>query len=763
MSPYLAIIRDSFRAALSSRVLWIAFVAIWLFLALLAPIGYHEDYTSTISWSDFDNGTQLKAMLARGLVDPTEAENPIGRLAAAMPNSLKRQLENVGKGDQRIFSRDLAEGLNTAIEDESWYDAEAWSKTARLKELRDLDELNQDEIADSLRKRRARLRIEAAFPGVFVARPARSITLSYAGYDFPAFFSLGKEQFVLVANQFVMPILMDWLLGFVLIFLGILVTSAIVPDMLQPGSLHLLLSKPVSRTLLLISKFVGGCAFVFLCVCQLVIGLWLIAGLRLDIWNIRLLWCIPVAVFLFSVFFSVSVFAGLRWRSPILAIGVTCIFGAFLLIFGIVGSYFDDFVRRPATIRNLIVADGKTIAITKDNELVEFDESENTWTKLIKTDASRSNDLLLPLVAYGKDHVLTARVRGGRFNPYGIGPPDLLMLNKDNDWKPEPSLRLPPATRKILVSEGSLLAMNSSGLMMADGDILTPQEAEESPGLLDQIASLIKIQGQAVDGFRSILPRDVSVIKPARSLVLNDGKAIVIYSRGRIFLLQPDEDATKPWKVTKRRDLDGDPSKPVKIAASGSVLLVVRNELPILLLDSETLQTKCEIEDPPEYSIVSAIGIGDQEKFVLVSAEGSCELIDMTSRQTDWLGLDEVETVHWDAASDQILIAHNVDRISFLDSKSYEQVREQVPAATGWRAVDRYGLTPLRAIIPQTGELGETVATLVSGKSAVAIAQGNTSGGEVIRRNVLRPVLSCAIFICFAMFVSCVYFSRKDF
>ena len=80
MSPYLAIIRDSFRAALSSRVLWIAFVAIWLFLALLAPIGYHEDYTSTISWSDFDNGTQLKAMLARGLVDPTEAENPIGRL-----------------------------------------------------------------------------------------------------------------------------------------------------------------------------------------------------------------------------------------------------------------------------------------------------------------------------------------------------------------------------------------------------------------------------------------------------------------------------------------------------------------------------------------------------------------------------------------------------------------------------------------------------------------------------------------------------------
>ena len=67
---------------------------------------------------------------------------------------------------------------------------------------------------------------------------------------------------------------------------------------------------------------------------QLVVGLYLVAGFRLDVWNLRLLWCIPVSVFLFSVFYSVSAVAGLRWRSPILAIALTTIFGTICLVVG---------------------------------------------------------------------------------------------------------------------------------------------------------------------------------------------------------------------------------------------------------------------------------------------------------------------------------------------------------------------------------------------------------------------------------------------
>ncbi len=324
MLPYLAVIRDSFHAALVSRILWVAFVAIWLLLGALSPIGYREDFTTTFRAQDFHNGTRMKAMLAQGLVDPDSKQAPIGRLAEAMPEDLRRQLQRVGEGDEvRIRLSVLADALNECLDDEGWYDAAAWKSTLRLKELRELNELDDTELDESIRRRRARLRIEAAMSGVFETRSSRSIMLTYGGLDFPANFAVDKTQFVTLVNQFVVPVIIDWLLGFALVFLGILVTASIIPDMLQPGSLHLLLSKPVSRTALLLSKFVGGCAFVFLCVVQLVVGLYLVAGLRLDVWNIRLLWCIPVSVFLFSVFYSVSLVSGLRWRSPILAIAVT--------------------------------------------------------------------------------------------------------------------------------------------------------------------------------------------------------------------------------------------------------------------------------------------------------------------------------------------------------------------------------------------------------------------------------------------------------
>ncbi len=66
MRPYLAVIADSFHAALASRILWAAFIAIWIFLGALAPLGYREDFTTDFRWIDLENGTQMKAMLAAG-------------------------------------------------------------------------------------------------------------------------------------------------------------------------------------------------------------------------------------------------------------------------------------------------------------------------------------------------------------------------------------------------------------------------------------------------------------------------------------------------------------------------------------------------------------------------------------------------------------------------------------------------------------------------------------------------------------------------
>ncbi|MEM9646262.1 MAG: ABC transporter permease, partial [Planctomycetota bacterium] len=98
--PYLAILVDSFRAALASRVLWCAFVAIWLLLIALAPIGYQEDLTTDFSRRDIENGTRFKAVLATGLVKPDESGPAIAAIADAMPKELKAQLRSVGEGEE---------------------------------------------------------------------------------------------------------------------------------------------------------------------------------------------------------------------------------------------------------------------------------------------------------------------------------------------------------------------------------------------------------------------------------------------------------------------------------------------------------------------------------------------------------------------------------------------------------------------------------------------------------------------------------------
>jgi ABC-type transport system involved in multi-copper enzyme maturation permease subunit len=812
MKPYLAVIADSFHSALSSRILWIAFVAIWIFLAALAPIGYHEDYTTTFRWFDLDNGTQMKAMLARGLVDPQESQTALGRIARTFPDAIKRKLRQVAEGDDvRIDKADLAESLNDAMDNENWYDPQAWKTTVRLRELRELDELADDVIAEPERRRRARLRIEAALPGVFTAQSARSITLSYAGYDFPAFFLIGKTQFVALINQFVVPIMMDWLLGFALIFLGILVTASIVPDMLQPGSLHLLLSKPISRTMLLLSKFVGGCAFVFLCVCQLVFGLWLIAGFRLDIWNARILWCIPVAVFLFAVFFSVSVLAGLRWRSPILSIGVTCMFGAFVLVIGFIGGYFDRLVRAPDRIGHLAFDNQDIVIATRGGELKRFDRDSNQWVGIIEGDFRR-RDLIVPPVLIADRKIATARIRGGRFNLYGSGSLDLLLLDGDDQWKPNPGLRLPNGTRRLFAVDESLITLNNTGLMATTTDQaitesgIAEEEREEAAeeevinldaaaqtdqrraeenteanrtapaakiGVTAWISDLLRMQGGATEAFASIMPQGVTLTEPVRVSVIPGRRALAVYSRGRLMRLDlPQSDGEGDAVATLAEDLlmeDNNAARTVMATGGGSILLS-RAEEPIRWIDANDLTTLAEFPAPGGQTVVSAVGLGKLDRFAILSTDGRVRLASRLGSDVPLnpLEMTEVTAIEYDGQSNRLAIAHHIDSIDFLDvtddGQGLPQTRRTIrPSLTSWRNIDRFLVTPLRILTPQTGELSQTVTRLVSGKSSFAMGGAADGEQELVQLKIARPVISCGVFIAVMLTLSCVYFSRRDF
>jgi ABC-type transport system involved in multi-copper enzyme maturation permease subunit len=88
--------------------------------------------------------------------------------------------------------------------------------------------------------------------------------------------------------------------------------------MLEKGNIDLLLSKPVSRTQLLIGKFSGGILVVLINIAFLVVGIWLVISLRFGSFNFSFLTIIISVTFIFAVLYSLIVLFGVITQSSIL-------------------------------------------------------------------------------------------------------------------------------------------------------------------------------------------------------------------------------------------------------------------------------------------------------------------------------------------------------------------------------------------------------------------------------------------------------------
>jgi len=95
------------------------------------------------------------------------------------------------------------------------------------------------------------------------------------------------------------------------LLLSIFSCSSFIPSMLEKGNIDLLLSKPVSRTELLLGKYFGGLLVVFINILFLILGVWLIVGLKFGFWNIAFLYSSLIITFTFAVLYSLIVLLGI--------------------------------------------------------------------------------------------------------------------------------------------------------------------------------------------------------------------------------------------------------------------------------------------------------------------------------------------------------------------------------------------------------------------------------------------------------------------
>jgi ABC-type transport system involved in multi-copper enzyme maturation permease subunit len=125
------------------------------------------------------------------------------------------------------------------------------------------------------------------------------------------------EKFVRTAYTFVAVFLYVW--G---TFLAIFASAGLIPSVLEPGRIGLLLSKPVSRPMLLMGRYAGTLLVVALNNTYLITAIYLIIGWKTDIWYHSFLYAIVLATFNFAVMLTVVVLVGVHSESAALSLMV---------------------------------------------------------------------------------------------------------------------------------------------------------------------------------------------------------------------------------------------------------------------------------------------------------------------------------------------------------------------------------------------------------------------------------------------------------
>lgn len=102
--------------------------------------------------------------------------------------------------------------------------------------------------------------------------------------------------------------------------LSVFASAGLVAAVFEPGRIELLLSKPVSRTRILLGRYLGNLLVVAANIIYLIAGSWIIFGVKTGLWGIGYLYSSLFTIFIFAVLLAVIVLIGVLWESAAIAI-----------------------------------------------------------------------------------------------------------------------------------------------------------------------------------------------------------------------------------------------------------------------------------------------------------------------------------------------------------------------------------------------------------------------------------------------------------
>lgn len=759
MRPYLAIIKDSFREALASRVLWAMLVLSTLMLALVVPFGIKERTGISLRPNDITDskgliekiksqeavpqpspGKQIWSLFSDGYkaeLNPTEGKKP----ANPWPGMIYLQL--AGELQEMLSSRKL-------------YDPTAWSGIELSQEARDLIDQDIEQLDDEDVQRLNRLLLESAYPDEIASSRETAVALSYLGkhlFNWPS----SKKEYVDTAINW-----LEWIFcGVIGVFAAILVTASIVPQTYAAGAIDLLLSKPISRSLLYLTKYLGGCMFVLLNGAYLIGGLWLIAGLRWGQWSHRVLFMVPILAFIFAVYYSVSSLAGVIWRNAIVSVIAAVAFWAFCFGLWFVKDFvIDRFFLNPERVVKLVSAGDELVAANERSEILHWSTAKSDWEKILVGSVAESPPrvpgMMLPLVGPVYDpkndrlFALPVAIPGFAF---ATSDSSLIFGDHQSEWRRESGISAPPGTSTLFVnSKGTLLAATSSGIMKLVGE---PKSGKKPVKLFG-----FDLAAGGGGQFRSA-STNLQLGTPLAAAIDRTTDEVVLFDTQTLRLLSPD--AKDRYVERAQREVEGNVAG--IIAMGGGKVLLGQASGKITLFDSHGLEPqneyRPEANTAPRFADVSP----DGKFFAVLFHNRRLWLFDSINQvpiSVSLTGVGDMSAASF-SPNNHLLVADRFTRVTEYELPSGRVVERWRPTLGMLEKVYFFLVKPLYTVFPKPGELDTVVKYLLTGSESEAIGPSSDLQTTQRRLDVWGPIWSNLAFIGVVVALGCIYTQRKDF
>jgi ABC-2 family transporter protein len=773
MTPYLAVLKDCFREALASRILWLLTGLITLVLFVgLAPFTLLEESAARFQRNEFRNAPEFLKYLAS--LEKSQAPSAARQIWSRLPDSLRHRLrdsgtENVNEQVEVLFA--VRGELNGMLNSQNLYDPALWSPRMLSNEAQRLQERGPANLSEEERQRLNRLLIDAAFPDYILPAPSKVLYAAWFGYRLGTPLPFEPKQLTLLVN-FALAALTTFLAGILGVFIAILVTASTVPQTFEPGAIDLLLSKPVSRSLLFLTKFFGASTFILLNSAYLIGGMWLIAGLRFDIWSGRLLLCIPVFLFLFVIYYSVSALTGVIWRNAIVSVCCTILFWGLCFAVGTAKSVAENTFLDPTRLAAVLPAGDKLLAVNKSGQTFEWSAAHKMWEEIFRGRDGGPNfffreRMLGPIYDPKGDRLVAIESKPTRFEFFGAAGKLLLGPRKD-DWRRIDSAGTPSGPQALFIDpKGQIIIVSLTGIFRFEGT----GTHEHHP------FNVLGIDLAPHDGSDRFVRMNVSPDQkwqqPFTAAMNRADGSLAIYSRGKLIVLVPK--GANRYAIRGEAELETD--KRAVLAFAGSRIVVAQadgrvrafaapgaasgsilTELPALKSKGDA-KPRTAAASPDGHTV--AVLFDDNRLWLYDLKEGG----PISGRIG---GQGEISAVSF-SPEGELFVANGFGRVTTYQIDSLQRQQVYAPPAETLEILYHYVVMPLYTVFPKPGELDGLVTYLVVGDPVNLFEQSRLPRDQQVNLpsrgpiDIWQPIWSNLVFLAVMLTITCVYITRRDF